>query len=65
MNFKQAYVRKPVLKWPGNKTGRAYHTTGTIPVALESARTSERIEQETGVLRDLYAFLKASSERLP
>ena len=51
MNVKQAYVRKPVMKWPGNKTGRAYHVTGTIPVALESARTSERIEQETKVLR--------------
>ena len=22
MNFKQPYVRKPVLKWPGNKTGK-------------------------------------------
>ena len=57
MNVKQAYVRKPVLKWPGNKTGRAYHVTGTIPVALETARTAERIEQETKVLRTLRELL--------
>jgi len=57
MNFKQAYVRKPVLKWPGNKTGKAYHTTGTIPVVVESARTAERIEQETKVLRTLRELL--------
>ena len=65
LNAQRVALRVKPLKWPGNKTGKPYHITGQIPVALEAARTAERIEQETEVLRDLYAFLKASRERLP
>jgi hypothetical protein len=64
-NMKSLFKRRPVTKWPGNKTGNPYHRTGSITQATEAARTAKQIQNATPVLRDWYAFIEASRKRVP